>query len=626
MSSGISNQCLSKGNKEFKADNYLEAIKYYTEGLETFNFSNLSQITKNEIYKSTNKFVICALLNKRSECYLKLNEFENCLKDLLQIEIAKPQAKIIFQIAEIYFEKKKYRISLQYYNKAKQLNQIYLLGKEGEKIKLCEEKAKEELKFIPLKEDQLVEEILFQIFIFLNEFDLKKISRTCSQFKSLTENQEIWKTFLKEKDEKYFNFLSSSFDQSSNKKINWKNIYYQKYLFSDLYFINDFSIRMLPTKYLPLEGRGINSIQYQFSFSIKNQIFEIIDFKNETPSKILKFENTIKCDLDNEFNIGHLVQIDKNSNLNDSNEFIFLFSSNIFYSKSKNLLWKFDSKNSNFVTSFYNERIKKISSGIILTKSGDVYLTESLKIAENIEEIFTFEKKEIGFIHKGKRNVTIHKFPKPNDISLELLYSFDLEPIDKIEIQSTFIALLSKSGKLFITNSQFSLNMKKINDESISKEGPLYYEIDTKDIGFIKNIKSLPYALMLHTINGDVFICGNNGNIGLGEYNHRKSTNGLFLQIPIPSSHPVVDISICSHNGMKSILFLVANPNSNYLLSDIPDEILKCKFCGENYRKDNNRNFFFFFSFQIFLVPTSCKNSSYSAISDGPTTQYHQSI
>eukprot|EP01080_Neovahlkampfia_damariscottae_P002909 gene2909-4752_t len=612
MSSGKSNQCLSKGNKEFKSENYTEALKDYTEGLEVFNFSNLSQLSKNELYKSTNKFVICALLNKRSECYLKLKENENGLKDLLQIEIAKPQAKLLFQIGEIYFEEKKHQKALNYYNKAKKLNQIYLLGKEGEKIKLCETKAMEELKFIPMKEDQLVEEILFQIFIFLNEFDLKKLSRTCSQFKNLSENQELWKLFLKKKDEKYFNLIN----QKKDKKINWKNLYHQNYLFSDLYFVNVYSINNLPTKYLPLEGRGIQSIQNQFLFSIKNQVFEIIDFTNKSNSKLLKFESQLNFEFENNFNLGNIIQIDSNQNSS-----VVLFDSNIFYfTNNQDCLWSFDRKHSNFVTSLHEEKIKKISNGIVLTKSGDAYLNESIKFAENIHDIYTLNKERIGLIHKNNKTVSIHKYPKINNFSsLPVLFKFDYDiQINQIEIQSSFIALLSDTGRVFISNEYFLSTLKKRREieGSISNE-PSFYEIDTSSIGFIKNIRSIQNALLLHTINGDVFISGS-GYIGLGNEPNRvnvriSSTNGEFKQIKFPSSHPVIDISYCWYLNQQTLLFLVSNPKSNYLMMDIPDEILKCKFCGEDYRKDDN-------------LPTSCLNVNYSEKSDSATTQYHHSI
>jgi hypothetical protein len=94
--SGKANIFLSSGNKLLKSENYTQAILDYTEGLEVFNFSKISHITKSDLYKSEHKFVICALLNKRVECYLKLKDYENCLKDLFQLEIAKPQAKLFY--------------------------------------------------------------------------------------------------------------------------------------------------------------------------------------------------------------------------------------------------------------------------------------------------------------------------------------------------------------------------------------------------------------------------------------------------------------------------------------------------------------------------------------------------
>jgi hypothetical protein len=462
--------------------------------------------------------------------------------------------------------------ALIYYQKAISMNQVFLIGQEGAKIKLCQKNSVEEKEFIPMKEDQLVEDILILIFEFLNAYDLKKISSTCSQFQKLSNDKKLWENFVHSKDPKFYEFLTKE-----KKNINWKNVFKNNYQCGDVYFLNRSSISSLATKYIPLEGRGIIDMKGGFYFSMKNQIFEIVDYSQKTPAKLVKFPETLELENGESINLGYIVSTDHS---------IILFSSNVFYfKKGKSKHWKFDKKNPGYVV--FQEKIKKLSNGILLTKSGDVYLNETIKIASNIENLFVKDD-TVALIKDG--SAIIYKL---QDYELKFFEEFNLEKIEKVEMIGDIFYFLSVSGKVYVSKNQTLINGKLISET----ENFSYLLVKTESIGFVKDIHFFSGCLYLHTLNGLLFVIGSGNFIGIGTTptgNHPMTdTFGLLRQVKHPSSHPIMAIYF-EEFGLN---LLIANPNSTFLLSDTPDEILKCKFCGTSYRKDLNSLIDFFLTF-----------------------------
>jgi hypothetical protein len=467
--------------------------------------------------------------------------------------------------------------ALIYYQKAISLNQAFLIGQEGIKIKLCQKNSLEEKKFIPMKEDQLVEDILILIFEFLNQYDLKKISSTCSQFQKLSNDKKLWENFILSNDPKYYEFL-----KKEKKNINWKNIYKNNYQCGDIYFINQYSISSLATKYIPLEGRGIVDMKDGLYFSMKNQIFEIADYSQKTPAILAQFPETLDLENGESIRLGYVVSVDYSKRYT-----IIIFSSNIFYFKrGKSEHWKFDKKNPNYVVNF-PEKIKKMSNGILLTKSGDVYLNETIKIASKVDNIFVRDD-IVALIKDGCASIY-----KLEDYELKFLEEFKLEKIEKVDMNGYTYYFLSESGKVYVSNKQTLISGKLISEtEDIS-----YLLVKTESLGFVKDIQIHQGCLYLHTLNGILYVVGHGNHIGIGTSpigNYPLTdTLGMFCPVKHPSSHPIMKVSFRA----SGVNLLIANPNSTFLLSDTPDEMLKCKFCGMNYRKDLNSFFSFLLTF-----------------------------
>jgi tetratricopeptide (TPR) repeat protein len=101
-----------KGNSEFKQCNFKKAYNYYTKAIDTaFESLNLNGIDKNpeesietiSFIKSNECLQKC--YNNRSQCNLKLSNFEEALEDANKVLIAVPDdTKALFRRCQAYKE------------------------------------------------------------------------------------------------------------------------------------------------------------------------------------------------------------------------------------------------------------------------------------------------------------------------------------------------------------------------------------------------------------------------------------------------------------------------------------------------------------------------------------------
>eukprot|EP01080_Neovahlkampfia_damariscottae_P003521 gene3521-6168_t len=193
--------------------------------------------------------------------------------------------------------------------------------------------------------------------------------------------------------------------------------------------------------------------------------------------------------------------------------------------------WKLDSKNKQFITGF-KEKIKKISSGIVLTENGDVYLNETWKILSNVFDIVTSENR-FGGIFKNGNAFYIDKKEFKN-FEEKIIY-FRKERITKIDIIDSMI------------ESELS-------------------EMKESKPRLLKCYRNKIYSI---NINGELFS-------GTTKFQKESSIN-------IGNQKKFISIDVNS----KGIL-LICDKRSKYLLNDIPNEMLKCRYCQNVYQKDLN--------------------------------------